>query len=89
MYKSVAPCSLKLNKPFEIFFNGVKLFAKYLLIKGIRINLNLGEITTNSINKQVGFLKRFYLFIHESHRDRGRDIVRGRSRLPAGSPMQG
>ena len=29
----------------------------------------------------------FYLFIHESHRERGRDISRGRSRLPVGSLM--
>ena len=34
------------------------------------------------------FLKRFYLFIHERHRERGRDIGRGRSRLPMGSPVQ-
>ena len=27
------------------------------------------------------FFKRFYLFIHERHRERGRDIGRGRSRL--------
>ena len=33
--------------------------------------------------------KRFYLFIHERHREkeRGRDTGRGRSRLHAGSPM--
>ena len=31
---------------------------------------------------------RFYLFIHERHTERGRDTGRGRSRLPAGSPMQ-
>ena len=29
----------------------------------------------------------FYLFIHERHTERGRDTDRGRSRLPAGSPM--
>ena len=34
------------------------------------------------------FLLRFYLLIHERHRDRGRDIGRGRSRLHAGSRMQ-
>ena len=33
------------------------------------------------------FLKKFYLFIHEKHRKRGRDIARGRSRLHAGSLM--
>ena len=31
--------------------------------------------------------KRFYLFIHEKHTQRGRDIDRGRSRLLAESPM--
>ena len=35
------------------------------------------------------FFKDFiYLFIHERHTERGRDIGRGRSRLLAGSPMQ-
>ena len=34
------------------------------------------------------FLKIFNLFIHERHRERGRDTGRGRSRLPAESPMQ-
>ena len=29
---------------------------------------------------------RFYLFINERHRERGRDTCRGRSWLPAGSP---
>ena len=33
------------------------------------------------------FLKRFYLFIHERHTDRGRDTGRGRSRLHVGSLM--
>ena len=42
---------------------------------------------------KVIFLKRFYLFIHEKHRERerergrDRDTGRGRSRLHAGSPM--
>ena len=34
------------------------------------------------------FLKRFYLFIHERHGERGRDTGRGRSRLSVGSPIQ-
>ena len=34
------------------------------------------------------FLKRFYLFIHERHREKDRDTGRGRNRLPVGSPMQ-
>ena len=32
------------------------------------------------------FLKRFYLFIHERHTERGRDTGRRRSRLPVGTP---
>ena len=35
------------------------------------------------------FFKRFYLFVHERHRERGRDTGKGRSRLHAGSPMWG
>ena len=31
---------------------------------------------------------RFYLFIHERHRERGRDTGRGRSRLHAGNPTR-
>ena len=42
----------------------------------------------NGIKMQCFFL-RFYLFIHERHTERGRDIGRGRSRLPVGSLMQG
>ena len=34
------------------------------------------------------FFLRFYLFIHERHTERSRDIGRGRSRLPTGSLMQ-
>ena len=37
---------------------------------------------------KVNFFLRFYLFIHERHREKGRDIGRGRSRLPVGSLMQ-
>ena len=33
------------------------------------------------------FLKSFYLFIHERHRERGRDTGRERSRFPTGSMM--
>ena len=35
------------------------------------------------------FLKIFYLFIHERHTKRGRDIGRGRSRLPEGGAWCG
>ena len=34
------------------------------------------------------FWRRFYLFINERHRERGRDTDKGRSRLPVGSRMQ-
>ena len=33
------------------------------------------------------FKKRFYLFIHERHTERGRDTSRGRNRLLEGSLM--
>ena len=40
----------------------------------------------------IFFFKRFYLFVHEKHRERekerSRDTSRGRSRLHAGSPMR-
>ena len=35
---------------------------------------------------EIFFLKDF--IIHERHRERGRDISRGKSRLPVGSPVQ-
>ena len=37
---------------------------------------------------RVYFVLRFYLFIHERQRERGRDIGRERSRLLTESPMQ-
>ena len=36
----------------------------------------------------ISFFLRFYLVIHERHRERGRDIGRGRSRFPTGSQTQ-
>ena len=36
---------------------------------------------------QLSLFLRFYLFIHETQRERGRDTGRGRSRLHAGSLM--
>ena len=36
---------------------------------------------------KVFFFLRFYLFIHEGHREKGRDIGKGRSRFPVGGPM--
>ena len=36
--------------------------------------------------KSFFVFQRFYLFIHERHTERGRDIGSGRSRLPEGSP---
>ena len=43
-------------------------------------------IKITSIKGFIFFL-RFYLFIHNRQRERGRDTGRGRSRLHAGSPM--
>ena len=37
---------------------------------------------------QCAIFKRFYLFIHERHKERGRDTGRGRGRVPVGSLMQ-
>ena len=39
-------------------------------------------------NISLFILFYFILFIHKRQRERGRDTGRGRSRLPAGSPMQ-
>ena len=39
------------------------------------------------VGLQKKFFLRFYLFIHKRQRERGRDTGRGRSRLPARSPM--
>ena len=36
----------------------------------------------------IKFFFEFYLFIYERHTERGGDIGRGRSRPPAGSPIQ-
>ena len=41
------------------------------------------KVQSNTNN--VFFFLRFYLFIYERHRKRGRDIGRRRSRIPAGS----
>ena len=38
-------------------------------------------------HRETFFSLRFYVFIHEGHRERGRDTGRGRSRLHAGSSM--
>ena len=43
----------------------------------------------SSVSSFLLFFKDFiYLFIHERHRERGRDTGRGRTRLPAGSLMR-
>ena len=47
------------------------------------------QATQRACSQEVAFFfsLRFYLFIHERHRERSRDPGRGRSRLPTGSPM--
>ena len=37
----------------------------------------------------VNVLKFFFIFIHETHRERSRDMGRRRKRLPAGEPDAG
>ena len=52
--------------------------------KHLRFRRNL-----TSQNVPPFFFKRFYLFIHGRHTERGRDIIgRGRSRLPVWNMMQ-
>ena len=41
-----------------------------------------------ALNVYVALFLRFYLFIYERHKEKGRDIGRGRSRLLKGSAMQ-
>ena len=41
------------------------------------------DIMLNAFFKNI-----FYLLIHERHREKGRDIGRGKSRFPMGSLMQ-
>ena len=43
--------------------------------------------TCSILQSHSFFFLRFYLFIHEKQRERGRDTGRGRSRLHVGSPM--
>ena len=50
---------------------------------------DIWELKFKILEQRQQLLKKiFYLFIHERHRERGRNIGRGRSRLPAGSPMR-
>ena len=48
---------------------------------------NVGVNTFERYLSPLFFLKRFYLFMHDRHTERGRDIGRGKSRLPVESPM--
>ena len=56
---------------------------------GYRDEARVKVNTTDSYDGVLLYLifLRFYLFIHERHRESGRDIGRGRSRLPAGNLM--
>ena len=45
-------------------------------------------VSGSFLSLRLFFFLRFYLFIHERHRERGRDVGRGRSRLPTGTLMQ-
>ena len=63
---------------------GLKAGAKPLRHPGIPLFVGLIE-GTSILQGFFSFKKRFYLFIHETERERGRDTSRGRSRLHAGS----
>ena len=64
---------------FSLFWLPLWLSLFYLFW----ISNNGSRITKNA---SLLIFLRFYLFIHERHRERGRDMGRGRSRLHAGSP---
>ena len=50
---------------------------------------NLSSLKRLPCNERYVFVfSSFYLFIHDRHTERGRDIGRGRSRPPVGSPMR-
>ena len=59
-----------------------KIFANHL-----SDNELISKIYKEFIQVIFFLFLRFYLFTHERHTERGRDIGRGRSRLHAGSPM--
>ena len=65
----------------QIFFPACDFPFKFVCDE---LNLSFGELMYFLLTRL--FFLRFYLFIHERHKERGRNIGRGRSRLPAGSP---
>ena len=62
--------------------------AKYLnqLITKVKKYLDNNTLTLGYFNLAL-FFKRFYLFMIDTERERGRDTGRGSSRLHARSPM--
>ena len=57
---------------------------EYLEMRRVEI---LNKVASESLTQSRIFFLKIYLFIHERHRERGRDIGRGRNRLLEGSPV--
>ena len=84
----------------QLYFKWIKwCFMLWIFYHEKNNTGNIQRILTNQklwVNRKIGtnrkwhfFFIRFYLFIHERQRERGRDTGgRGRSRLHDGSPMQ-
>ena len=72
-------------------YHAFSLVSMAKLVSGVWVETLYQDLEIiGQVPRGVGsffFFLRFYLFIHERHRVRGRDTGRGRSRLPAGSPM--
>ena len=64
----------------------VVLFSERMLTFIEQAPLRKNSILEADFLTKIFFL-RFYLFVHERHRERGRNTGRGRSRLPVGSLM--
>ena len=75
---------------FLAYWNWTYHFQSYTPILKLRFVRNVPYYHPHSFQWILFFFfLRFYLFIHEKHRERGRDTGSGRSRFPAGRPMWG
>ena len=62
--------------------------ASPLVEEHLKIQVNHRHDDTSLLNIYLFKDLYFYVFIHERHTERGRDIGKGRSRLHAGSQMR-
>ena len=85
--------TLSWRKKCSMYMNSLKIPSRNYFFpifhsfpcKEVTPNLNVYPGCSINNEKNVLYLmifKRFYLFIHVRHRERGRDIGRGRRRLP-------